>query len=372
MKSVKQKILIITDWFVPGYLAGGPIQSVDRLVTQLKDEFEISILTRDRDLFQSEKYPEVTSNKWVEKAGFRVIYCSADQEVDLIGKTVSAEAFHKVYLNSFFSAKYALLPLFHLWKMNSLGKVVLAPRGMLGEGALKFKSTKKRILIALFKAFNLHRKIQFHSTDISETRSIRKVFDTDIKLSELGNFPLVAFDGEHKIKTENASFVFASRISPKKNLHFLVSLTESLKLPLQVYGADDDVNYKQKCLLLSSELTTFHGAVIPAQLMEVFRSNHFFVLPTLNENFGHAIIEALANGCPVIISDQTPWHDLEENGAGWVIPLKDKAKWSEILSEANEMSRNEYMEMSLRAKEYVSLKFDIQQLKSNYIELFNA
>jgi glycosyltransferase involved in cell wall biosynthesis len=123
---------------------------------------------------------------------------------------------------------------------------------------------------------------------------------------------------------------------------------------------------------LSSELTTFHGAVIPAQLMEVFRSNHFFVLPTLNENFGHAIIEALANGCPVIISDQTPWHDLEENGAGWVIPLKDKAKWSEILSEANEMSRNEYMEMSLRAKEYVSLKFDIQQLKSNYIELFNA
>lgn len=372
MISAKNTILIIADWYVPGYLAGGPIQSVDRLVSQLKEEFQISVLTRDRDLFQTEKYPEVVSDEWSSYNGHRVMYCSAESEIALIKQALNNETFDRVYLNSFFSLKYALLPLFQLWKQNDLKKVILAPRGMLGEGALKFKSTKKRLFIALFKFFNIHRQIHFHSTDISETRSIRSVFSIDIKLSELGNFPMTVYNGEHRPKNEKASFVFASRISPKKNLHFLIQQTEALKLSLQVYGADDDADYKRKCLDLSSEFTTFHAAVKPAELMEVFRENHFFILPTLNENFGHAIIEALANGCPVIISDQTPWNDLDEKGAGWVLPLDDKTSWRETLQLANDMSAKEYEEMSLRAKQYVSLKFDIQQLKSNYIEMFNA
>jgi hypothetical protein len=39
-----------------------------------------------------------------------------------------------------------------------------------------------------------------------------------------------------------------------------------------------------------------------------------FLFPTLGENYGHVISEALASGCPVVISDQTPWRNLEAEG----------------------------------------------------------
>jgi glycosyltransferase involved in cell wall biosynthesis len=48
----------------------------------------------------------------------------------------------------------------------------------------------------------------------------------------------------------------------------------------------------------------------------------YFVLPTKGENFGHAIFEAMAVGCPVLISDQTPWTNLEQKNAGFDLPLE--------------------------------------------------
>ena len=46
-----------------------------------------------------------------------------------------------------------------------------------------------------------------------------------------------------------------------------------------------------------------------------------FVLPTKTENFGHAIYESMACGLPVLISDKTPWHNLEKNKAGFDLSL---------------------------------------------------
>lgn len=46
-----------------------------------------------------------------------------------------------------------------------------------------------------------------------------------------------------------------------------------------------------------------------------------FLFPTKGENYGHVIYEALAAGCIPIISDQTSWNDLDEEGCGRVIPL---------------------------------------------------
>src|SRR4029077_18813526 len=58
---------------------------------------------------------------------------------------------------------------------------------------------------------------------------------------------------------------------------------------------------------------------------EMFRArlseHHFFFMPTANENFGHAIVEALLAGCPLITSDQTPWRELARRGVGWDLPL---------------------------------------------------
>jgi len=80
---------------------------------------------------------------------------------------------------------------------------------------------------------------------------------------------------------------------------------------------------------------------------------HFLVLPSLGESFGHVIVEALAAGCPLIISDTTPWQRLEEKGIGWDIPLDDVGRWREILNLCLNMDDVTYRKMSLNARRFI-------------------
>jgi len=63
-------------------------------------------------------------------------------------------------------------------------------------------------------------------------------------------------------------------------------------------------------------------------------------------------IEALAAGCPVITSDQTPWRDLEQLGIGWDLSLERPEKWLEVINACITTSEKEYREHSARAREY--------------------
>ncbi len=64
-----------------------------------------------------------------------------------------------------------------------------------------------------------------------------------------------------------------------------------------------------------------HGPLPPDRVAEALRANHLLFLPTRSENFGHVILEALAAGCPVLLSDRTPWRNLARAGVGWDLPL---------------------------------------------------
>ena len=82
------------------------------------------------------------------------------------------------------------------------------------------------------------------------------------------------------------------------------------------------------------------------------REHDLFFLPTLGENFGHVILEALYAGCPVLISDQTPWRDLEEKGIGWDLALSKPEMFQDVLQRCVDMNNEEYVKWSERAWEY--------------------
>jgi glycosyltransferase involved in cell wall biosynthesis len=71
----------------------------------------------------------------------------------------------------------------------------------------------------------------------------------------------------------------------------------------------------------------YHGAVAHGEVANTLALHDVFVLPTLGENFCHAIAEALAAGVPCLVSDRTPWNDLGRTGAGWSVPLEDQSEW---------------------------------------------
>ncbi|NQV53710.1 MAG: glycosyltransferase [Flavobacteriales bacterium] len=364
----------MTDWYLPGYKAGGPIRSIANLVQLVGQDIDFKIITSDRDHGELKPYSEVEMNVFQDVQGCRVMYCSPTHIMQNVRNEIQIWDPEFIYLNSLFSVDFSLRPLVYLWKMNLLPKVILAPRGMLGEGALHLKPFKKRAFITLFKSIGFSRKLRFHSTDQSESVSIVKVLGSATNVVEVTNVPSV-FGGKASKKRSENTFLFVSRLSPKKNFEFLLSTLADAKLfdaSLTAVGPSE-ASYLKHLERLSTELNVnFVGAKNPTEVGVELDRHDYFVLPTLNENFGHAIIEALAHGCPVIISDQTPWKDLEEQGAGWVVPLRDKEKWSEVMLKAKNLGPEEYTKMSSNALAYVKRKFDLEQLREQYLELFGA
>jgi glycosyltransferase involved in cell wall biosynthesis len=69
------------------------------------------------------------------------------------------------------------------------------------------------------------------------------------------------------------------------------------------------------------------GDVSPERVNAVFAAYDLFILPTLGENFGHVILEALTAGTPVLTSDQTQWKADNLGGLN-ILTLKDSSLWS--------------------------------------------
>jgi glycosyltransferase involved in cell wall biosynthesis len=111
------------------------------------------------------------------------------------------------------------------------------------------------------------------------------------------------------------------------------------------------MDYKNECDALVKNLpknisVAFHGSISPDLIPSVLQKAHFLFLPTRGENFGHAILESLLAGCPVIISDQTPWLDLPEKGIGWDIPLDQPDQFVKAIETAAAMDQEDYDRMS--------------------------
>ena len=131
------------------------------------------------------------------------------------------------------------------------------------------------------------------------------------------------------------------------------------KVTFAIYGPIEDQAYWQKCeeaiAALPENVSCVHKGGIPSsQVLEELSAHHFFLFPTLGENFGHVIPEALAAGCPVLVSDQTPWQDFDERGVGWVLKLEDQEAWQESIQKCVDMSPEHFETMSVAAKDYIN------------------
>jgi len=363
--STKKKILVFTDWYEPGFKAGGPIQSCRNFVAAMGDPFELAILTSDRDLGDLQPYPGVVTNEWTRtKDGHARIWYSATEKLTpaTIRRLTDLVAPDYIYLNSLYSYRFTLIPLWLKFRGKLSGNVVIAPRGMLHAGALQFKSAKKKFFIKVLNAMGLPRKLVFHATDEQERKDIARYFPTAQKIAVLPNFPkMEAVEWKPLSKRPGElRCVFISRLAPKKNLLFLLTLLKQFPkdniLRLTLRGDIEDRNYWEKCLAAIDELpshisVSYEGPVPNEAVMSVLQQHHLFVLPTLGENFGHAIFEAFLAGLPVLISDKTPWRELQQKKTGIDLPLESTA-FDHGLRNFAAMDQETYNEWSGAAFEY--------------------
>ena len=104
--------------------------------------------------------------------------------------------------------------------------------------------------------------------------------------------------------------------------------------------------------------------------MATISEYNLFVLPTLGENFGHVIIEALTLGIPVLLSDRTPWTSIVNNSGYAAISLVYKEKYLEFLEYLYRMSSDDYACFRKKAFKALDVYLKDADQTNRYITLF--
>jgi glycosyltransferase involved in cell wall biosynthesis len=378
----KKKILLFADWFEPGYKAGGPIRSCVNFARYMQGAYQLYVFTSDRDLGSSSAYEQVTVDEWqMDKNNIGIYYCSPKMLVwQNIRRQIDVIRPDFIYLNSMFSPGFTIYPLLitRFYPGNPI--LVLSPRGMLRESAIQFKAPKKKFFLLAFRMLGLHRSVRFHATDATEERDIRRYFGKKVRVSLVPNFPGTLI-GDLPIPTKipgELSLVFVGRIHPIKNLHLLLEVLAEVKatIRLTIIGSLEDAAYWEKCEKFIARLPAqvrveYAGEIANHELPATMAKHHIFALPTKGENFGHAIFEALALGKPVLISDQTPWRNLQAAKAGWDLPLDRPDLFRAAIEEAAAFPQEEYGQRCRCTRQYIVEYIASLNLKEEYQKLFS-
>lgn len=342
----------------------------------LGDKYEISVLTSSNDLNDSKTLPGIELYKWNKVDKAHVYYMTpAERNYSFVKKIILGNSYDAIYINGLYSLPFMVSPLI-IWKMNlPRCRLVLSPRGMLQEGALKIKPFKKKLFLIGMKLLGLCKGITWHATNEQEKKDIQKIFKTaHVIVAE--NIPKKPWDAPSAISKTvgELKLVYLSLISKKKNLAFALNLINKIpgKVSLDIYGPVKDEKYWTLCqtIIDANKSVKYKGNVLPCHVQETFSEYHALLLPTLGENFGHAIYECMSVGRPVIISNTTPWRYLQEKYAGFDVDLEDTKGFEEAIDTLMMTDEKEFSKWTngalLTAKQYWQ-NVDLQKTEQMFL-----
>jgi glycosyltransferase involved in cell wall biosynthesis len=357
------RLMALVDYYLPGFKGGGPVRSVSRMIEGLAGDAECFVVTRDRDLGDTQPYSGIPRARWLPHGSARVFYADPQHQTARAIRAIVADVRPDVvYLNSYFSKFARVVLRLHAGRRLGGAAVVVAPRGEFSPGALQLKAAKKHLYLAMAGLTGLHRDITWHLTSDRERAEVEAALGSTVQAFISPPAVAVAFRAApRRAKAAGtAGVAFISRIVPKKNLLGAIESLQAVRgeATLTIHGPMEDAAYWRRCqqalARLPPHVRVEYGGPLPHErVFDVLAHHHFLLLPTLGENFGHVIAEALSAGCPVLLSDQTPWMDLETRAAGWIIPLDDTRRWQDTVQQCVDMSDEDFQAMSQRARAYV-------------------
>jgi glycosyltransferase involved in cell wall biosynthesis len=363
------KVLVLQNYYLPGYLGGGGIRAVSNLVSALGHEFDFAVVCKDRDLGVAEPYVGIRCDEWSPVGPALVRYTKPQAVTKTIWRLLREPGHDVVYLNSIFERRFSIWPL--LLRRTGLARevpFVLAPHGELGSNSLLIRGRRKRAFLWVAARLGWFDRLTWHATSHTEVSDIERfLVDYGVNGGAVVRADdLVAVEHETVIRREikqpgRARVVYLSRIVPKKNLVFALRVLRKVRSDVEfdIYGPREDSTYWKKCeeeirQMPSNVVVRYRGLVAHKDVVGVLGGYDLFFFPTLNENFGYAIVEALRAGCPVLLTDQTPWGTVSESGAGWTLPLDAVQSYAEVIDEVAGRGECAQSEQSARAVDYAS------------------
>lgn len=384
----KSSVLVLLHYYIPSFKSGGPVRSISNLVNTLAEDLQFRILTADRDLGDEKRYVGIEDG-WVQVGNAEVKYLNKKdiRKFLLSKKFIEESQLGVIYVNSIFDFDFSILPLLVVRFFGERRqRIVVAPRGELLDGAFNNKKLKKSLYLLLARALRLFNSVVWHATSEDERDSIIRKIGAKKSIVVASNIPvdpgLAHMSRRRKTKGE-LRVIFLSRISRKKNLLLAIKVLNALNLNREenvifdIYGPVFDDEYwnscKQEMQNTGTSITVnYIGSIEYEFVGRVLADYDLFFLPTLGENFGHAIFEALSCGTPVMISNKTPFQDIEEKKAGWIRDPEDLSGFLEILYQCLNMNALQYEDYIEGAMSYAKEWFKENSHKSLYRDLFRA
>lgn len=167
-------------------------------------------------------------------------------------------------------------------------------------------------------------------------------------------------------------------ISPMKNhLAVLQSLQKSpASVQWHIYGPVKDAAYWKECEQFIHKLpknikVVYRGELSPADLTKAMEQFQLFIMPSKSENFGHALLEALSAGKPVITTNTTPFKNLQAVKAGYTVNVNNlDVDLSIAIALFAGMNNAEFAEHSEAAAAFAATFVDTNQIRQQYQTLF--
>ena len=322
------RVLHVVPSYYPAVRYGGPIVSVRGLCEALaRTGVEVDVATTDAD---GPRDLDVPTDRWTELGGVRVQYFHRWPRVDFavsvpLTRFLVAEArrYDLIHVAGTFS-----FPSLVAARVAHANRVpyVISPHGSLEPWALSKKRWKKVPYWRIFERRNLERAAAIHATSDVEARSVRALFPGAKIFISPNGVEVVPPPAEERSQRQ---VVFLGRIHRIKGLDVLVRAMSLVTRELPdaetlIAGPDDEGEWPRIEAIVATlsprPRVRYLGPVNGDERWRLLASSAVFALPSHSENFGVAVLEALACGTPAVVSQGCPWAVLEERGAGRWVP----------------------------------------------------
>ena len=220
-------------------------------------------------------------------------------------------------------------------------------------------------------------RVRWHASSEQEAMEVRQAFPR-AQTAVAQNLPSPAPSEIASRPDDSWNIAVIGRIHRVKNLHFglqaVLGAKASRPVTVNFIGPVEDADYQTELEHLAAKNpvveVVFHGGMPPSELAPHFHAAHYLLSSTTQENFGHSIVEAWAHGCPVLISDRTPWRGLEAQNVGWDWPL-DESEWHTGLNTALTLNHAEWEAKSRAARAYFSEHVQSAEAERANLALFD-
>lgn len=215
-------------------------------------------------------------------------------------------------------------------KRGTKCKLVTAPRGTLAAWSLRRHWLKKKLFGLYAQYAAMQETDMWHATCVKEYEEIRAAgYRQPVAIVPIGmDLPDLSDIRREESVCGRRKLVFFGRLHKVKAIDNLILAWERvagkfMDWTLEIAGPDAGVRESLEKLVSEHNITrvSFIGELNGNAKYEFLASADLCVLPSYTENFGVTVAESLACGTPIIASQGTPWNGLNENGAGWWIPI---------------------------------------------------